>query len=211
MRWLLSAVFVLWAYPALAQTTDSFTYADNANIEATSGGIWISVVGSVDITSNEAVGPDADHAIYSDAVVNFPDDQYSQWVVKGFGSGGYVGLVLRSSNDTEANADFVQLLCTATACDLTDYTDASPTVIATGISVSLSVNDVLKAGVQGTTVQLFKNGSQFGSNYTTGRTTGQPGIALFGGASADDWQGDSFTLVGGGGASPRGTLVGVLP
>lgn len=144
---------------------------------------------------------------------SFSDDQYAKIELGGMGWFGIdymVGAVVRCSADTDANADYYAFLVIDDqpnggnkTCKLVKRINGTETVIATVTTTSWTNGDTVELEAEGTTLRIFKNGTQIGSDYTgqTDLTTGKPGILIGGDLAGppgpDNWEGGDVT-----GASP---------
>jgi hypothetical protein len=180
--------------PAVA--TDNFNRADGSL-----GSNWTDQEPGSAIASNEVTGSGGDggfnHAYWNaDA---FDDDQYAQIVIKTTGT--YIGPSVRCSGLNKAYL----LQTTGSGSTLFKWDTGFTNLGSYG---AVSANDVVKLEVTGTTLKVYINGAQNGSNATdSGLASGSAGIYTAGTtARADDWEGGN--VGGGGGATAIPVLVG---
>ena len=130
---------------------------------------------------------------------SWPNDQYSQVRITNFGTGGLIGegvgvavRITYGPTDT-----FYRLVAVATLAgadvELGKKVNGTYTSLQT-VAGHLVANDVLKLAVFGSTLRMYKNGVQIGTDVIdTALTTGAAGItyssALAGNPTIDDWEG----------------------
>lgn len=140
---------------------------------------------------------------------SFSNDQYAKIALGGmgwFGTDYMIGAVVRCSADTDANADYYAFFVVDDqsnggnkTCKLVKRVNGTETVIATITTTSWTNGDTVELEAEGTTLRIYKNGSQIGSDYTgqTDLASGKPGILiagdLAGPPAAQDWEGGDIT------------------
>lgn len=142
---------------------------------------------------------------------SFSDDQYAKIALGGmgwFGTDYMIGAVVRCSADTDANADYYAFLVIDDqtnggnkTCKLVKRINGTETVIDTITTTSWTNGDTVELEAEGTTLRIYKNGTQIGSDYTSQSdlSTGKPGILiagdLAGPPAAQDWEGGDVVSI----------------
>lgn len=181
--------------------TDNFNRANNADL----GVNWDVQNGSGENAwkiLNNAAEPStlASNCGESYNAVTWPDDQYSQvkCSVTGASAGTGPGPSLRCS--TIARTYYIiQVSEHATqAISVRKRIAGAATSLGTINTVWVD-GDVLKAEIQGSTIKIYQNGTQIGSDITDSAiASGRAGIAydnISTTASVDDWEGGDFEIV----------------
>jgi len=127
----------------------------------------------------------------------FTADQYSQ--AKAVNASNYAGPTVRMVGVTAAAENGYVALIDGLAIDLQRIDNGVRTNLQGGIG-SIASGDTLKLEIVGTTLKVYVNGVQVGTNQTDSNyATGQPGIAFIGsGAELDDWMADTIPTGAGG-------------
>lgn len=175
--------------------TDDFNRANGAL-----GANWTNLVNSFVILSN-AAKPNAygDDAVSIYSAATWPNDQYAQVNVLGIGNTALdigPGVCLRAAN---AN-NFYRITCGTTHCDVAKVVSGSYSTI-TDLGAGFLPGDTLYAEIQGTTIKVFRNGVQFGTNVTdSSLSSGSAGLMYSSNASGvtvDNFEGGDFAAAGG--------------
>lgn len=164
------------------------TASDNFN-RALLGSDWVQGIGTMLIVSNAATGTASVNSIYfwNTATNTFGADQESQVVVGNLATGAqYASVAVRASGTRcyEAYTDGVAgALHTAIA-----RIDAGVETEILTVATTFTAGDVLKLGIVGTTLQMYKNGTAVGGTIVDATyASGQPGIGTYDVATVDDW------------------------
>lgn len=141
---------------------------------------------------------------------SFSNDQYAKATLVAYGYYGndYLGgVVVRCSADTDANADYYAFYvrdnnpnASNKTANLVKRVNGTETTIATITGTNWDNGDTVELEVEGTTLRIYRNGTQIGSDYTgqTDLSTGKPGLAMGGDYSGplvalDNWEGGDIT------------------
>ncbi len=180
--------------------------SDNFNrANGTLGSDWAQLNtndGELEIISN------AVHAPYSNMVYarwvgagTFDDDQYAEVVMSGFASNNdRLGVAVRCSADTNATRDaylfYVHDNGGTPAWRLDKVVNGTTTNLANSTAAFVAT-DLLSMEVEGTTIRVYRNSTQLGSDVTdSALATGKPGVCGYqsgGGLRLDDWTGGDIT------------------
>jgi len=124
----------------------------------------------------------------------FSNDQYAEGTIAGMafnGSQYFAGVVVRCSADTDAAADFIGAYVEDDAANGSNHTvqvvemvNGTSSTLATITGVAWTNTDKIGVEVIGSTIKVFKDRVQIGSNYTATLTTGKPGALLSGNGTA---------------------------
>lgn len=186
--------------------SDTFTYSDGHLSVANSS--WVILgAGGLDLASGAVIptppgNSDGGNVWQGDT---WPNDQYGQVAVNGGAAGDEnesgMGLILRYTDDTH----FFRIVANGRATNNITVAQVNGTYSQLAqITQAFSAGDVLKAQVVGSsppTIQVFRNGSQIGSDITNGAAALASGDAgLYYSSSATGMSVDSFE----GGDAPAG-------
>lgn len=194
-----------------AIATDDFNRASlGANWSQIANGIG----GSISINSStRATGATGNYAENAAArwvgAGTFTANQYAAAKLLNFdfqSANYWAGVIVRASGDTDAARDFYYAIVQMDGGGPSYTTRVGKVVNGTHTSLAnvgqaWSVNDVISLEVEGTSLRVFRNGTQItGLNATDASlSTGAPGIILSQSFYLDDFEGGNIT---GGGASP---------
>lgn len=202
-------LLILLAVPTVAfgqigtQTnTDNFNRANETPLSG--GGNWTSTTNQIVLTSNtvQPAGTGNDREAVYVAWAN-GNDQYSQMKITAVTStaGNGFGVCVRHDPTVGTKTMYRLVLEGGGNFEVLKLVAGTPTSLRTG-TVTYSAGTALGLSVQGSTLKVWYNGSQVGTNITDSTiTTGDPGIAYSSTLSSvptgDDW--DAGTT---GGAAP---------
>lgn len=167
--------------------SDDFNRANGAL-----GADWASFFGGITVSGNAALGGSLVSAARWTAST-FAADHWSEATISGFASGTtYPGVAVRL--DASGNGYYIAIDSgNAYVQRLTGGVEFS---IATR-STSWANGDVMRLEVVGTTLKVFKNGTQVGTDVTDATySSGQPGLFCYGAATVDGWSADDGVPVG---------------
>lgn len=150
-----------------AQNAGCKSTATGANA-STSAGFPVSIWKTSDYTFNA----DQDSEVTINAIGAF---DYAGCVVRYAATGGGVGYMLHYESDS-TRLYLRRFSAGASAAQLALLTSADFSALANG--------DRIKLSISGTTLKIYKNGAQVGTDYTDGNvSSGQPGVAYQNGNS----------------------------
>jgi len=161
-----------------ALVTDSFTRANAANL----GANWTIITGE---TAMQIVSNHAEPTSFSSgdsgefySAITFPADQYSQIIlVDEFGATGGSGPALMVRVASGARTYYRWAFALNGTWELGKSIAGVFTSLATGTAAGFAVNDIIKIQIAGTTIKLFRNATQIGSNVIDSSiASGYPGI-----------------------------------
>jgi len=204
----------------MALTTDDFNRADTTTL----GLNWTNRKGgdtSYGISTNRAsIGLNQDTASFSNVSV-FGSDQYSQVALSGLsGTNNETGLGVCVRCDTTnlgGGAPYINyyyaVVNTAGANNVTVAKFVADTYTQLGQRTQAWTDgDILKLEAQGSTIRVYRNGTQLGASFTDSTiAVGQPELAhgaSFATGFIDNWEGGDIA-VGGAGATAKMLLMGV--
>lgn len=176
--------------------TDSFTYS-NGELSAVSGGVWVSVLGGINVSDSEilptyASGLPVNWSSYYRGGISWPDDQWAQIDRTVLATNGYMGPSVRVSETGSYNyivkSDHrgIYKIVGDTATEL------GSVLIATGAVTA-------KLEIVGTTLFPYIDGvldSDSGSQTDASLSSGSAGIVGWGTYTADrsdNWEGGDMT------------------
>jgi len=187
--------------------TDHFTGTSGTDLHVYNAG-WTEQRASDTVCEISGVGGGSGNTAWgkpggSEAAVKwdgdtFTGDQYAQ--CKAVNASNYGGPTVRQTGTTVATQNGYLALIDGFAIDLQRFDNGVRTNLQGGIG-SIGAGDALKLEIVGTTLKVYVNGVQVGTNQTDSTyATGQPGMYFNGAASSelDDWTAD--TIPSGGGA-----------
>jgi len=190
--------------------TDSFNRAslgsDWTNINVSNGGS-ISIDSSIRVTGQySSFGGDENLAVAVwSGSGSFTNDQYSSLKLLNFfsnaqGASYPIGVTVRASGSDASRSYYLALVKdTATMTTrLCKVVSGTLTQLAVTTGTSWADNDVLSLECEGTSLRVYKNGTQISALDTTDSsiTTGTPGIACTISEYGDDWDGGTVTSSG---------------
>lgn len=187
--------------------SDAFTQA-NGSINASN---WTPTAGfgsgSLPVTvSNQVFNSSGQHRYAFYTGTTWPNDQYSQVVLKQFK--GAV-LVRVASVSSEVNAYYFEASTLSTTINLVKYTNNSGFSVLDTDTATVNANDVMYLEIQGTSLVAKLNGTTVLTATDSSFSSGSPGFGHgnIGDDTLDDWVGGDFSA---GGTTPkRLTLLGV--
>jgi len=200
--------------------TADFTGSNGTNIEDYTGGStdWSQKssgqgAGYIGINSNKLTTffSDGSPFVYREDIGTYSGDQYASAALSGFANdSGSLGVAVRISSDTGANADWyaVRVFLTTDEYELVKCVNGSISSLAGPTSQSFSDGDTveLEALTEGSDCRLlaYRNGSQLVSYLDTSSplTGGKPGVYFRDAGNSylafiDDWVGGDATAAGG--------------
>jgi hypothetical protein len=153
--------------------TDTFTGSNGTAINASN---WTTLLGSYTIFGNRALGQASIDSLAFWAADAFGNDQYAQ-VEYTFSYGYYAGPVVRAA----ATRGYWARVENATTITLYRIDNASSfNLLQTIGSLTVATGDVIKVEAVGTTIRVYQNGIQRGSNQTDAtHSSGSGGIASY--------------------------------
>lgn len=166
------------------------TASDNFN--RANGGLgsnWTTGIGTLAISSNAVVGTSVTTSIsfWATATNTFGNDQESQVVVGNISTNiRYSAVAVRASGTRcyEAYTDGASGAGHTAIARI----DAGVETEILAVATTFTAGDVLKLGIVGTTLQMYKNGTAVGGTVTDATyASGQPGIGTYDVATIDDW------------------------
>jgi hypothetical protein len=167
--------------------TDTFTGSNGTAINASN---WTSLINSFTIQSNAALGAvSVDSLAFWDADV-FADDQYAQCSHTVFG--GYIGgPVVRAA---ATRGYWARVNDASTIALYRIDSSASFNLLQTMGSLTISSGDVIRVEAEGTTLRVYQNGVQRGTDQTDATySSGSAGIAAYNaGPLLDDFEADNL-------------------
>lgn len=167
------------------------------NVTAASGTITGSFSGS------DAAG-EVQAAVWSGSGT-FSNDQYASLAIVGLaflGSSDGIGVIVRSSTDTNGSRDYYQVFIAADSAGPNYTTIFSKVVNGTrtqlhSASSAWANGDRVELEAEGTSIRVCKNGTALGGSFTqtdASLSTGKPGVCASGvTVTADDWEGGDIT------------------
>jgi hypothetical protein len=161
----------------MTSKSDTFVRADNASLGANwTAWSWSGAAG-LGITSNQVSSSAAStHGDYWSADA-FGNDQSSEITVAVVpGSGDWVGVTVRQ---VTPGTGYLAIFFAGTFYIFNENGSTSPTVIVS-TSGTLTAGDVMTLTAIGTSITLYKNGSQVLTTTNSTYTSGAPGIAIYG-------------------------------
>ncbi len=177
--------------------------------------------GTSDIASNKVVGAGSGgggQAARWDGSGSFTDDQYAVLQVDNLpfsGSSVWIGVICRASADVNGSRDYYAAKVILDSPGPTYNIHLVKVVNGTETSIdtttnAFSVGDTIELEVEGTSLRVFRNGTQLSAldNTDSDLSTGKPGLITSGDATdviGDNWLGGNIT---GGAADPEGRLIG---
>lgn len=134
---------------------------------------------------------------------SFSDDQYAKITLQAFSfqTNAYrVGVIVRCSADTNTAADYYSAWVADNAANGSTKTltvekrvNGTKSTLLTHTSTTWTNGDTLSLEVEGTTLRVYKNDVQVGSDITdSSLSTGKPGALVAGGGNVpagDNWEG----------------------
>jgi len=177
--------------------TDSFTRANNADL----GTAWDVPTGGAafKVASNAATPTFLESdAMESNNSATWPNDQYAQCAVTVVGTVSTTGLgpAVRMATGALTFYRCVASHAATNNVELAKFVSGSYTQLALRTQ-AWTDGDVLRVEVSGTTLKMFRNGTQLGANVTDSSiASGRAGIGYSGAVtsgSLDDWEGGDFT------------------
>lgn len=136
----------------------------------------------------------------------FGADQYSEALVRSSGASTnfYYVCVRCSSNTPSESAYLLRVNGSGSSATITKFIDAAGTNLLS-IAETFSTGDTIRLEIRGSTITAKKNGAVIGTTTDTDRSTGAPGIAIFGsGARLDNWEGGDLAAEAAGSIRLRG-------
>lgn len=187
---------------------DTFTAADGTELHAYNAGWTQQRTDVAEVMSNVAQlrGGGSEGAYKWDGDT-FTADQYVQ--AKVATASNYGGVTVRATGLSNATYCGYVALYDGGVIDLQRIDNGVRSNLQAGIG-SISAGQTLKLQIVGTTLKVFVNGSQIGTDQTDATyATGQPGMYWLGGAAMamDDWTADTIPSGAGSSATaemPRG-------
>lgn len=164
--------------------TDNFNRANNVDL----GANWTPLFGELKIITNEAAQDAGDGGVRlehwnADA---FTSDHYSQAVYRS----GVVGPAVRLQ---ETDNGYYTRISTG-AKRMYRFDNGTATELQTmDAAVGGASGEVYKMTIEGTTIKVFKNAVQIGTNQTDATYSGgASGVHVEGTGALDDWEGDNM-------------------
>jgi hypothetical protein len=177
--------------------TDNFNRANNADV----GANWDTINTAMNISSNKVIysSINADCGEVYNAVT-WPDDQYSQVVLKtpqASGTNHGFGAICRG--DAAANTCY-RLIASGSGWEVDRVVSGVGTLITNSATPTFADGDVVRLELLGTRWTVKKNGAIFASGIDTNIATGKAGICYSStdaaGGFLDDWEGGNLVDLG---------------
>lgn len=198
--------------------SDDFNRADNTDL----GANWNNISGStgpLTIFTNAVrwtAALDDGTEVY-DGGIAWPNDQYSQCTVTGSGASGAnpdtgPGVCVRGSAGTNMYRVCIGFGASSGETGIAKFVSAAHTALGAFGTDGFVSGDVLRVEVSGSTITVFRNGTQVEQRTDTSITSGNPGLSyssVQGDSHMDDWSGGDLQNPVTYGGSPRRGLASV--